>query len=316
MGLNLNINTNFARRRRGVIPTENLQYNYSQSAEGADLVDSLGNGVDVPFVSGTGLDQLFDFSVLNDDRFDKGSYLGNALALPEYYDFPYVGVYYDPTSATTRNYWKLIDFAYAVILAQTYDVAIQNNYFLKATATTDTSNVIDSVEELLIYSVAQVNGNLSQLKSYIGIQPDFYGDNLIPSASSDFETDGTGYWSANKVANTWNSTNKSMLSTCIATANNAGIYKAGLLTAGETYLVRFKAKSSVSVSKFVAIGDNDNTAIEISNPNITPVYQDYEFLITPTQTLFRAYLNVMYIGEVLEWDDIIVEIYYNNYYKS
>src|SRR6056297_1548296 len=75
-------------------------------------------GVGIPKVSGTGNDTIWDFSVLNDARFDKGSYVGNAYGLPEYYDFPFVNIYYDDTSETTRYYWKLTDFHYANFLAQ------------------------------------------------------------------------------------------------------------------------------------------------------------------------------------------------------
>lgn len=165
---------------------------YYQVAEGGDLIDYLG-GVSIPYVSGSGLDQLFDFSVLNDNRFDKGSYVGNAFGLPETYNFPYVDIYYDATSETTRHYWKITDFAYAVILRQS--LLADDMFFLKAKATTNISNVIASWSELLIYSTAQATTNLALLKTYIGIQADFYGNNILTNilASGGFTNAGDYY---------------------------------------------------------------------------------------------------------------------------
>ena len=166
--------------------------------DGNDLVNEVG--VNIPYVSGTGLDAIYDFSVLNDSRFDKGSYIGNSFGLPEYYNFPYVNIYYDPTSAATRKYWKLTDFHYANFLDQS--LTVDNIAFLKAKATTNTSNVIASVQSLLIYSVAQTGDNLTQLKNYIGIQDDFE-INLIINGEDWYDDNEDGVpnnWAINRAA--------------------------------------------------------------------------------------------------------------------
>jgi hypothetical protein len=133
--------------------TEGSVFYWTGKYDGTDLVNEVGTNV--PLVSGTGLDAIYDFSVLNDDRFDKGAVIGNGLGLPEYYNSPLDPYfYYDGTSQTTRRYWKLKDFHYFYVQQQT-DITprLLNNWaFLKASATTDTSNVLSSVSELVIYS--------------------------------------------------------------------------------------------------------------------------------------------------------------------
>lgn len=133
-------------------------------------VNTKGN--DVPVVGTDGGEDILDFSVLNDDRFNKGAVVGNAGGFPEYWDSPWNAYfYYDDTSAATLYHWKIKDFHYAYILEQS--ASVDNVFFLKALATTDTSNVIASIQKLLIYSAAQTSTNLAKLKTYIGIQDDF-----------------------------------------------------------------------------------------------------------------------------------------------
>jgi hypothetical protein len=87
-----------------------IETRYLQSAEGESLVDSYGVGPDLPYVSGFGVDQIFDFSPLSDDRWNKNAYVGNAFALPEYYDFPYSSEIYFDTS--NPFHWKIKDCHY------------------------------------------------------------------------------------------------------------------------------------------------------------------------------------------------------------
>jgi hypothetical protein len=87
-----------------------VETRYYQSEEGADLVDFYGNGPDLTYVSGFGVNQIFDFSPLSDDRWNKNAYIGNAFALPEYYDFPYSSEIYFDTS--NPYHWKIKDCHY------------------------------------------------------------------------------------------------------------------------------------------------------------------------------------------------------------
>lgn len=86
----------------------NIFSNYSQIGEGENLVNS-ETGVELPYVSGFGNDQIFDLSIMQDTHFNKNAYAGNAFGLPEYYNFPYDTLYYD---VSNPYYWKIKDFHY------------------------------------------------------------------------------------------------------------------------------------------------------------------------------------------------------------
>ncbi len=176
----LNINANINGARKGLpYPTAGLQvivYNSTYEDEGTTYLRT-STGVGIPKVSGTGNDTIWDFSVLNDARFDKGSYVGNDYGLPEYYDFPFVNIYFDETTEATRYHWKLKDFHYANLLAQS--LLLDNQMFLRAKATTETSNEISEVYQLNIYESEQTGSALTKLKSWMRIAPDFRGENVI-----------------------------------------------------------------------------------------------------------------------------------------
>lgn len=120
---------------------------------GGDLLPMLPGGTIIPKVGEDNGEAVYNFGVLNDNRFDKGCYDGNSYGLPVYYNWPFENIYYTATPDTqpeTRYYWKFSDFHYANLLAQT--INIPNYAFLKATATTNTSNEIAESKELLIFT--------------------------------------------------------------------------------------------------------------------------------------------------------------------
>ena len=273
----------------------NLTGRYIQETDSGDLIDLLG-GVSVPYISGSELDQIFDFSVLNDDRFDKGSYVGNAYGLPEYYNSPWgAEFYYDDTSETTRHYWKLTDFHYANILAQTVDTDIQNNYFLKAKATTDTSNIIASWSELLIYSTSQTGVNLSKLKTYIGIQPDFYGDNIAVGWNT------VVFW--NTVGANWSVQDGISIT---SNGTSGSIQKNGLWTIGKTYQINIRGvRTSGSLwSPYDGTGSVKNI---ISGTSFDETYQ-----YIPDTSSNMVIFSALYNGTVTFLE---IKQLYQNYYK-
>lgn len=136
------------------INTTNLTGRYTQSAEGEALVDSLG-GVSIPYVSGSGLDQIFDFSVLNDARFDKSSvlYWGDTKDAWFYYD------------SNNPYHFKLKDFHYRYLNNQ-----LESEYDFIFAKLKYTNKTLVSVDELLIYYNQQVNNDRTKLLKYIGIK--------------------------------------------------------------------------------------------------------------------------------------------------
>src|SRR6056297_2284558 len=162
-----------------------LNLNNTYESEGTTYVRN-SSGTDIPVISGTGTDMILDMSVLEDDRFNKGAVVGNSEGFPEYWDSPWNAYfYYDDTSAATLYHWKIKDFHYAYILEQS--ASVDNVFFLKAKATTDTSNEIDVSYGLLVYSSEQDGNNLTKLKSWIRLYKFTIEDNKFFSEYFDSE---------------------------------------------------------------------------------------------------------------------------------
>jgi len=161
-------------------PKEDLQvivYNQPYEEEGTTyLRTSIGTGI--PKVSGIGLDTIWDFSVLEDARFDKGSYVGNAYGLPEYYDYPYVNIYYDDTSEATRYHWKLTDFTYYKLQVQMIRDTLDEVFFMNYDGT-----------KLFIYESQLTGNNLSKILNHCSI---FYYGILINENDSDPDRERVG----------------------------------------------------------------------------------------------------------------------------
>lgn len=267
----INTNTNTLSKKKGLpYPTADLSFLWLGGYDGTSLLNL--KGANPTYVSGSGLDAIYDFSVLNDDRFDKGARVGNALGLPEYYNDPLNAYfYYDGTSETTRRYWKLKDFHYFYLQQQT-DITprlFNNEFFLKATATTDTSNVIDSIDALYIYSTEQTDANLTKLKAYIGIQDDFYGDELLLDTGLDVGYPnwtnllGTGPPDAN-----WTISGGS----AVSDGNNGFMgQRTTLALANKTYKVEVNINSLISGVLRVRVADSTYTYLSTSGVKIIEI---------------------------------------------
>lgn len=322
MAIGIGIGLPFRRVSANNYPTQNLQGRYIQLVEGTDLINTRG-GISIPYISGVGLNQIFDFSVLNDDRFDKGSYVGNAFGLPETYNFPYVGIYYDAASEATRHYWKMTDFAYAAILDQS--LLADNMFFLKAIATTNTSNILSNWSELLVYSTVQADDNLEELKTYIGIQKDFYGDNLVTNYN--FDLDLTGASPASNWGHAGNSVGvvKNTYEDPPSGVNVYEITTTGAFSAG-THYVRMLNNGSAT---FLTIGKpyrysrymktiSGNATVRhihstIANKIITSQWQQYtnDFLATSVEMRIGLAGAGVFVS-----DNYTIQRLYQNFYKN
>jgi len=289
-------------------------------------------GIGLPVISGTGLDRIIDFAPLNDVRFDKGSYVGNAYGLPATYNYPYVGIYYDATSEATRYHWKMTDFGYAVILAQS--LLVDDMFFLKATATTDTSNVIASVDRLFIYSVALTGANKTKMKTYIGIQDTFYSANLLPEGNFATDTNADG------IANKWDGltdfvnssysilpvqngfTTKQQRSIKLTSTGYLRVFHVteNIYTAGLTYILSSEYRSNISfiMSVFdgvttyqVSCDINEGNAalsnLKFTSQGVGGLYPIRLYGTTSANVASSKYIEV---------GNIQLNIEYQNYYKS
>ena len=124
-------------------------------------------------------------------------------------------------------------------------------------------------------------------------------EDTIPTItlSDDFSTDTTSYYATISSA-TKSYESSDFMRVTDTTGAVLGVYKNNLLVAGQTYRVSFKAKGT-RLSAFASIGDNGSVGTAISNPVINGSWQDYEFIITPTQVLMRWVCNYRFYWRVL-----------------
>ena len=306
--------------KRSSYPTVGLDiivYFNSTYEDGGITYIQTSKGIGLPVISGTGLNRIIDFSPLNDVRFDKGSYVGNSYGLPATYNFPYVGIYYDATSEATRYYWKSTDFAYAVILEQS--LLVDNMFFLKATATTDTSNVLATVDRLFIYSTALAYNDLAKMKTYIGIQNDFYGDNIAINGGGESTTDWIDS-NSDGLADNWSTKNGTpsivtgngffnqaqRLDVSISGAQNSLNFAP--LVIGKKYILSLKHRSNTEI----LLQSGWNTLNSISSNTGNAIVYSGIFIASSALGLFRISSS----GSWFELDEINIKILYQNYYAS
>lgn len=149
-----------------------------------------------------------------------------------------------------------------------------------------------------------INNNFAFLNS-LTVGAD--GNNLVPSASSDFITDGSAYWTINGDV-TWNSITHDI--TIVLAIDGRITLTRSLLTTGKKYRVRFKAKSS-NLNERVGLGVYFHA---IKNPELSTSYQDYEFsgielggaLIIGVFTKVVGVITNISSGSEVTFDDIIV----------
>jgi hypothetical protein len=89
-------------------------------------------------------------------------------------------------------------------------------------------------------------------------------------------------------------------------AVGSALYKNNLATAGNDYLVTFRAKGTAS-SNFSAIGENSSVGNNPINPVLTSDWQDYKFIVPLSGITFRFYLSSAQIGETLDITNISVK---------
>jgi hypothetical protein len=120
-----------------------------------------------------------------------------------------------------------------------------------------------------------------------------------------FDSDTTGDWTA--VDSTLSHLlGSAMRIVATSTTNNKGVNYSSLVTAGNTYHVKFRAKSDSSVA-FVSIGNN-NELRAVLNPTLTTSFQNYEFYtVSDAGAVFRMYVAGRTVHDFLDVDDITIE---------
>lgn len=160
-------NTNLGRRSLSPYPLADLEYKYSlNNVDGSgNLLPLISGTPTIPKVSGTGLDTIYDFSVLSDNRFDKSNatYWGSSLN---------AWFYYNPLRPFDA---KLPDFHYRYFQDQ---MASDNNYCFAQLNYID--GVLVDVGSVLIYSNEQMGSDLNRLYVYAKINSlNYYSNEWI-----------------------------------------------------------------------------------------------------------------------------------------
>jgi len=136
-------------------------------------------------------------------------------------------------------------------------------------------------EDLMTYKVRAVRG--TQTTNYIEDDIAMLGANLVPSASSDFATDGSAWWTA-LGTKTWNSGTHDLIVTQAGTGRNY-IYRTGLVTAGVIYLVRFDIKGDDVGVKMEVANFGGAFLTDLLNLTISANYQTFKFKGSVNTTL-------------------------------
>ena len=288
--INLNINSNISKKATASFPTAHLTCLLNMSTYESEGTTYYTNtkGNDIPVVSGTGLDIILDFSVLNDVRLDKSNstYWGSSLNAYFYYD------------ALNPYHFKLKDFHYKKFNAQ---VTFGNTCFLKANATSATNNVIESVQALAIYSVEQVD-KLARIKTFIGIQPYFESENLVNNGTFDSETG----WI---LGANWSILDGKLKAIEVAGGGTSLAYQTMNFDVGDSYRSKITMSDDAGGTFKISMGGNSPS----SNMSSNGVYD--QIINISSISINRLWIQAV-VGGTANFDDFEIYKRFEDYYSS
>lgn len=156
-------------------------------------------------------------------------------------------------------------------------------------------------------SIATVSGNLKGKGLLSGVSDGYtYGSELVPEASSKFETDGTPWWSiGGGPTKSWDSVRQCMVVTTSGT-QSFYLYKY-ILTPGKQYRVTLKWRSDTYNWKLSIYG---GTLLYYQTPVTTPLWQTVQVIIPTDQT--ALYIQSSSFNGSIDFDNIFVEEIVNN----
>lgn len=279
--------------------------------------------------NGVNFDGVNDFIYVGANKFDvsDGAYtyttwikptnlefISTDVCLFSNYAFSHLGFYLGINSDK-----KLYVFNPTTENQQIYPTVLENNkyYFITVKVIIaeagEVSISVNSSDFYLLFS-----GNTLEFATN-----DTVPTNIIPSASSSFETDGTGWWGALRGTFTWNSTTQDATFVCSSTVGSALIRRQTYLNFSTLYQVRFKAKSTNATNKISVslIGTQASSTLAILSPNLTTEYQDYIFEGMTSDINSDIYINFggANIGWTIGYDCTIdnIEVFeIQNVYRS
>lgn len=150
-----------------------------------------------------------------------------------------------------------------------------------------------------------IPGNKYTLEGFVKLNGDDipWGPNLIPSASSNFTTDGTGWWNIGQGTKSWVSSSGVMRITQI-TGSQWYVYKIiPNTTSGNVYKISLKYRGISSNRSLIM----DMTGAGIVIGTTTNAWQEYTYYHKATGTQFRFQNTSTVVDEMFEFDDISIQ---------
>lgn len=119
------------------------------------------------------------------------------------------------------------------------------------------------------------------------------------------------FMNSGRAAKTWDAAEFMRLT--FAIADGKAMYASFGHTLNASYKVTMRVRGTKSDgttaqgSAFDSIGDPNNLGQVVSNPTLTSAWQDYEFYVVSTNSVFRFYLASVAIGDLVDFDSISVK---------
>jgi|GEM_PF-5904562 len=117
------------------------------------------------------------------------------------------------------------------------------------------------------------------------------GNNLIPTASSDFSSDGTAYWTGGMGSINYNVGNYMTLTENGAAGSAPYIQKLGILTVGKYYKLSFSFKSSSPHLPILAPAIYTSLIYYTKRPQSNTAWQQYEIIFYANVDYLRLYTD-------------------------
>jgi hypothetical protein len=157
----------------------------------------------------------------------------------------------------------------------------------------------------LVENVQILSGNLVQNGDFSQI-----GSELIPDGNFTNQA-AVDYWQiadTGGVERATKSLENGFMRLTYDIANGSALFKGTLVQSGKSYKVTFRAKGTAN-SNFNSIGDNVNIPSnpQYVVPTLTNDWQNYEFYVPVSSTVFRIYLASAQIGDTLDITNISVK---------
>ena len=133
------------------------------------------------------------------------------------------------------------------------------------------------------------------------------GANLVPSASSDFATDGSAWWTSG-CTKSWNAGTHDLTVTSPGAAQHF-LFENGAFTIGRNYLVRFDAKSSNLIEKIFVDNAAGTFFTDITNLTLSPTYQTFKFSGLQSGNQFKSIETPASVaaGKEITFDNIKIQ---------